>query len=113
MLKGKLKEKLKSIGKCVLYGMVSVIFFKVPVFASDIPGVSQTISLGQAVMGGLTGLVAVLAGVKGVQKALEWQAAGDEEKPAKKKALVNVVVIGVVGTLIGSIITYVLGFYGG
>ncbi len=72
---------------------------------------SGTKNLISAGTGALTALIALLTGFFGVKAVIAWQAAGDDEKPRKAKAVAMTIGIGVFGTCVAGLITWVLAFY--
>lgn len=100
--------------KVFMVTVTSAVLFSVPVYANGIDSLklfSGTRNLAAAITGGLTALVAVLTTAFAMKAGTALQTAGEEEKPRKKKELIETIGIGVVLTCIPALITWILAFY--
>lgn len=114
-MKTKVKNNMMKIKLAVMVAMTGLMM-TTPVLA-DTPSIDSlklytgTKALITAVGVGVTALIAAGAVVAVGIAAGKMLAAPEEEKSAKKKALINTIIIGVVATCISGIFTWVLSFY--
>ncbi len=108
-----IKKNRKNIFALLVAAMCAV--QTVPVLAAPsidtLPLFTGTKNLVAAGTGALTVLIAAGAGFFCLKAAALWLAAPEEEKAAKKKNLVNTVIISVIATVIPGVLTWILAFY--
>ncbi|WP_097006820.1 hypothetical protein [Lacrimispora amygdalina] len=95
---------------------IATLIFTFPAFAGSLEStqlVTGTKNLLRDVAAVLTGLVALATAAISAKNIVTWQTAADEEKPKHKKALIQTLELGILGTCIGGVITAVLSYYGG
>lgn len=114
-----MRKKQMNVKKKVVTGiMVAMLCMAqaVPVLAStpsidELPLYSGTKNLILVVGGGVTAIILIGCGVWCSIKAGALLAASEEEKPAKKKAFINTIIISVVAVGTPGLLTWVLAFY--
>lgn len=108
-----MKKKLFYI---LQIAIIATLIFSFPAFAGSlestqiVTGTKKLFTDGAAVF---TGLVALVTGFFAIKGVVAWQTSTDEEKPKHKKAVIQTVGLGVLGTTIAGIVTVVLSYYGG
>lgn len=110
------KKRYKSVRNIVIVCIFSLCF-TITAFASSVDFKETTLFKGTANLlwagvAALTALAVALTTFFGVKAGIAWQAADDQDKPQKKKALINTVAIGVLVACLTGLITLILGVYG-
>lgn len=111
------KKTIYRILKVIVSILVINMYFVFTVFASEVDFKSTTLYTGtRAVIQGatiaLTAIVVILTIFLSIKAGVAWQLAEDQEKPQKKKVLINTIAIGVLVACLGGLITLILGAYG-
>lgn len=60
----------------------------------------------------LTGLVLAITVFFAIKNGIAWQTSDEQEKPIKKKAFINGIVIGIIVTTAAGLVRVILGYYG-
>jgi ABC-type phosphate/phosphonate transport system permease subunit len=98
--------------------MVAAIMLAFPMVAYA-TGIENTVlftgskNLLQDLTKGLTAISAVVTVFLSIFRCVLWQCADDQDKPHKKKAVQNTVLIGILITCMSGLIAFVLSYYGG
>lgn len=71
-----------------------------------------TVALIGGVINVLLALVVLITTVLAIIKGIQWQLADDQEKPAKKKALTHVIMIGIIIASIVGLVSVIFKAYG-
>lgn len=71
-----------------------------------------TVTLIWAAVAAMTAITVAVTVVLSIKAGLAWQVANDQEKPQRKKDLINTIVIGVIVASLTGLITIILGAYG-
>lgn len=103
--------------KTILVTLIFNVGFVFSVFASGTDFTNTNLYKGtrSLIQGGtiaLTAIVVILTIFLSIKAGIAWQIADDQEKPQKKKALINTIAIGVLIASLGGLITLILGAYG-
>ncbi|WP_097006502.1 hypothetical protein [Lacrimispora amygdalina] len=111
------KKAIYRIFQTIILILVINMYFVLTVFASEVDFKSTNLYTGtRAVILGatiaLTAIVVILTILLALKAGLAWQTAEDQEKPQKKKALIQTIAIGVLIASLSGLVTLILGAYG-
>ena len=109
-----LKEWIAKKGKILAAYITWMYLMAVPVYAGDLKSsklYTGTIKLLNDVKTILLAVEAVLVIVLMIWKGIQMQAAEDEEKPKYKKAMKNVLILGIIIVALTATIPLVLKYY--
>lgn len=102
-------KKLKTF----ILTMYLTVMYSINTYAlSSSPLVSGTQRLLEDGTTVLTGLVLAITVFIAIKNGIAWITADEQDKPIKKKAFINGIIIGIVVTTASGLVRVILGYYG-
>ena len=112
-----LSKKRYGLVRSIVLSVILNMWFVLPAFANSVDFTQTTLYTGTvnliwAAVAAMTAITVAVTVVLSIKAGLAWQVANDQEKPQKKKELINTIVIGVIVASLTGVITIILGAYG-
>lgn len=104
----KLKTFILTIYLCIIYTINTYATGSL----NSSPLVTGTTRLVEDATTILTGLVVAITVFFAIKNGIAWQTSDEQEKPIKKKAFINGIIIGIILTTTSGLIKVILGYYG-
>lgn len=114
-MKRNISNRIKKVAMATIAGVINIVMAS-PIYAAtsgieNLPLFNGTMNLLTAITAGITAIAGSLGLIFCIKSGIEWNAANEQEKPGKQKALIGTIISAVVVTAIPGIVTWILSYY--